>query len=352
LKKYFESRIKFSDLTSFTRQFSAMLEARISLVRILDILSVQTENDTLRNMLQRVKNEVQGGKTLTESLSKYPEVFSGFYLNMIRVGEMTGRLDYMLSRVAVYLEKINALRRKLIQALSYPSLVVAVAAGAVSFLLTYVVPSFADMFRDFDAELPAITLALMEISAFLTSKLWLFLLLFAGLIFSLRFYFSTKKGGWYWDTIKLKLPLFGNIIKKNYVSRFSRTLSILLESGVSMLDALKVTADSIPNVVIKQEIQQMHYFAEKGEQLTRSLKKSKIFPPMVTQMITVGEETAQLDRMLARVADFYDDEIEATLTNMSTILEPLIIIILGVILGTILIALYIPLFDLVNIVPG
>lgn len=348
---FFKSRIKFTQLTSFTRQFSAMVGARIPLVYILDILSQQSENERLATILSQIKEDVQEGKTLSESFGRYPEIFSPFYRNMIRVGEMTGRLDYMLNRVAVYLEKMNALRRKLIQALSYPGLVIFVAVGAVTFLLTYVVPTFAEMFRDFDAELPAITLALMDISAFITDKLWLLILAAFALIIALKYYFATKQGRWFRDNIVLRLPVSGTIVKKNYVSRFSRTLSILLESGIPMLDALKVTLDSIPNEIVKQEIRQMTYFAEKGEMLTRSLKKSKVFPPMVTQMITVGEETAQLDRMLSKIADFYDDEIEAALTNLSSVLEPLIIILLGVILGTILVALYMPLFDLVNIVP-
>jgi len=345
-------RIKFAELTSFTRQFSAMLEARISLVQILEILNMQIENKALQNILGKVKKEVQGGATLTDSFSEFPEVFSDFYINMIRVGEMTGQLDFMLTRVAIYLEKLNTLRRKLLQSLSYPLLIIAVAFGAVSFLLTYVVPSFADMFRDFDAQLPAITIFLMNLSAFVTDKIWIVILLLLGTAIGLRLYINSKQGRWYWDSLMLVMPLSGSIIKKNYVSRFSRTLSILLESGIPMLDALKVTAESVPNTVVKQEINQMSYFAEKGEMLTKSLKRSKIFPPMVTQMITVGEETAQLDKMLSKVADYYDDEIEATLTNLTTVLEPLIIIVLGIILGTILIALYMPLFDLVNIVPG
>ncbi len=329
-----------------------MLEARISLVKILDILNIQIENKTLQKVLAQVKKEVQGGSTLTDSFAKFPDIFSDFYINMIRVGEITGQLDYMLTRVAVYMEKINTLRRKLLQSLSYPLLIIMVAIGAVSFLLTYVVPTFADMFRDFEAELPAITIILMKISTFLTEKMWIIFLFTIGLIIGGRFYINSSRGRLLWDSLMLVMPLSGSIIKKNFVSRFSRTLSILLESGIPMLESLKVTAESIPNIVVKQEINQMSYYAEKGEMLTKSLKRSKIFPPMVTQMITVGEETAQLDKMLSKVADYYDDEIEATLTNLTTVLEPLIIIVLGIILGTILIALYMPLFDLVNIVPG
>jgi type IV pilus assembly protein PilC len=350
--KLFESRIKFSDLTLFTRQFSAMVEAKITLVQILDILSRQMENEKFASILKKIKNDVQDGKTLTEAFGRYPQVFSTFYLNMIRVGEMTGRLDYMLSRVAVYLEKMNALRRSLIQALSYPALVALVAFAAVAFLLMYVVPSFAEMFRDFDKELPVITVILLKLSRFITERFWLILILLLTAGFGIRYYFSTPKGRRYRDLLSLKLPISGSIIRKNFVSRFSRTLSILLESGIPMLEALEVTANSISNVVVKQEIQQMHYFAEKGDLLTRSIQKSKIFPLMVSQMITVGEETARLDHMLAKVANFNDDEIEASLKNLTSILEPLIIVILGIILGVILIALYMPLFDMVNIVPS
>jgi type IV pilus assembly protein PilC len=349
---FLQNKIRFTELTAFTRQFAAMAEAKLSLVRILDILYQQTENKQLKNILLHVKTDVEGGKTLTEAFARYSKIFSEFYMNMIRVGEMTGQLDYMLNRVAAYLDKINALRRKLVQALSYPALVILVAVGAVSFLLTYVVPTFAEMFRDFDAELPAITLILMNVSEFITRKLWLVLIGITGLIFGVRAYFKTSRGKWMRDSLSMKLPIAGPILRKNYVSRFSRTLGILLESDISLLEALQVTENSIPNEVVRQEIRQMRFFAEKGEMLTRSLGKSHVFPPMVTQMLTVGEETAQLDRMLNRVADFYDEEIEASLTNLTSILEPLIIVVLGVILGTILVALYMPLFDLVNIVPG
>jgi type IV pilus assembly protein PilC len=352
MKRIFRTRITFTEISSFTRQFSAMLEAKISLVRILEILSLQAENARLGQILNEIKKEVQGGKSLTESFSKYPKVFSEFYLSMIKVGEMTGQLDYMLNRVAIYLEKINILRRKLLQSLSYPALVLVVAIAAISFLLTYVVPSFSDMFKDFDAKLPAITVLLMKTSTFITGKLLLVLFVLIALIIAIKFYLKTERGRWFWHNIMLMLPISGKIIKKNYVGRFSRTLGILLESGIPMLDALKVTSDSIPNILVKREINQMRYFAEKGEMLTRSIKHSQVFPPMVTQMITVGEETAQLDKMLTKIADYYDDEIEATLTTLTTVLEPLIIIILGIILGTILIALYMPLFDLVNIVPA
>jgi type IV pilus assembly protein PilC len=348
----FKKKVKFSELTSFTRQFSAMIGAKIDLVRILEILSQQTENSRLNQLINKIKKEVQGGKSLADSFAKYPDVFSDFYRSMITVGEMTGQLDHMLERVAVYLEKINALRRKLIQAMAYPILVMVVAFAAVSFLLTYVVPSFSDMFRDFDAELPVLTVLLMQTSKFITDKLWILMIFFIGTGIGLRFYFNTENGKWFGSKSILLLPISGPILIKNYVGRFSRTLSILLESGIPILEALKVTADSIPNLLVKKEIKQMHYYAEKGEMLIRSMKRSKVFPPMVVQMIIVGEETAQLDKMLAKIADYYDDEIEATLSTLTTILEPLIIIVLGIILGTILIALYLPLFDLVNIVPG
>ena len=347
-----KKKVKFAELTSFTRQFSAMIGAKIDLVRILDILSQQTGRSRLNQIVVKIKNEVQGGKSLAEAFSKYPDVFSDFYRSMITVGEMTGHLDHMLERVAVYLEKINALRRKLLQAMAYPTLVLIVAFSAVSFLLTYVVPSFADMFRDFDAELPVLTVMLMKTSNLIIDKLWFILIIILMIVVGARFYILTDNGKLFLSKTVLGLPLSGSIIKKNYVGRFSRTLSILLESGIPILEALKVTADSIPNLMVKKEIKQMYYYAEKGEMLIRSMKHSKIFPPMVIQMIVVGEETAQLDRMLAKIADYYDDEIEATLSTLTTVLEPLIIIILGIILGTILIALYLPLFDLVNIVPG
>ncbi len=347
-----QQKVKFTELTSFTRQFSAMLEAKISLTRILEILILQSDGKSLQKILKDVKKKIQGGGTLAEAFGRYPHVFSRFYLSMLRVGEMTGRLDYMLVRVAIYQEKMNDLRRKLIQSMSYPALVIFVAFGAVSFLLTYVVPTFADMFRDFDAELPAITVSLMNISDFIREKYWLILLIIFGTVFGIRYYAQTTKGKKQLDALNLSFPITGSLVKKNYISRFARTLSILLESGIPLLEALKVCSDSMSNSVVRQEIDRMTRYAEKGEMLTHSLMRSKVFPVMVTQMISVGEETAEMDKMLKRVADYYDNEIDAALTTLSSVFEPLIIVFLGVILGTILIALYMPLFNLVNIVPG
>jgi type IV pilus assembly protein PilC len=351
LKHIFQPGIKFTELTAFIRQFATMCEARLSLLTIFDILYQQTENRTIKIIIDRVKRDAQGGKTLHESFNRYNHIFTPFFLQMLKVGELTGQLDHMLLRVAVYYEKINSLKRKLLQALAYPALVVTVALAAVSFLLAYVVPTFADMFRDFDAQLPAITLILMNISAFISARFWIFPVTLVALVSGTKYLIGTKDGQIIWHKLQLNLPISGAIIKKNYISRFARTLGLLLESGIPILDALKVTSDSIPNTMVKSEINQMRYYAERGNMLTQSLKKSKIFPPMVTQMITVGEETAQLDKMLNRLADYYDSEIEASLSNLTTLLEPVIIIFLGVVLGTILIALYMPLFDLVNIVP-
>ena len=351
LKYTFQPKIKFTELTAFIRQFATMCEARLSLLTIFDILSLQTENRKLKTIIEKVKKDVQGGKTLHDSFSRYNKIFTPFFLQMLKVGELTGQLDHMLIRVAIYYEKINSLKRKLLQSLSYPALVVIVALAAVSFLLTYVVPTFADMFRDFDAKLPAITLLLMNISNFISKSLWIFPAALIATISGAKYLLGTKDGQVFWHKLQLNLPISGAIIKKNYISRFARTLGLLLESGIPMLEALKVTSDSIPNTMVKSEINQMRYYAERGNMLTQSLKKSKIFPPMVTQMITVGEETAQLDKMLNRLADYYDSEIEASLSNLTTLLEPIIIIFLGIVLGTILIALYMPLFDLVNIVP-
>jgi type IV pilus assembly protein PilC len=328
-----------------------MMQAKISLLNVLEIIHEQSDNKLLKEILKKIKNDVESGLQLHQSMEAYPKVFSRFYINMVRVGELTGKLDFMLNKIGVYLEKMNSLRRKLIQSLSYPILIIVVAIASVSFLLTYVVPSFADMFRDFDAKLPAITVFLMSVSKIIVQYLWVCVLIIIMTIVGSRMYVQTTNGKKNWNLLLLYLPIAGIILKKNYISRFSRTLSILLESGIPMLNALNVTAASIPNIIVEREINQMTYYAEKGERLTHSMQRSKVFPPMVTQMITVGEETAQLDKMLEKVADYYEDELEATLTNLTTIMEPLIIIILGIVLGTILIALYMPLFDLVNILP-
>ena len=329
-----------------------MLEAKLPLTHIVDILSKQHSNESISVVLKSIKKNLQNGQSLVQACSRFPLVFSNFYLSMIKVGEMTGRLDFMMERTAVYLELMNELRNKLIQALAYPVLVITVASAAVIFLLTYVVPTFADMFRDFGAELPAITVGLMNISAFITKySLYLFIAVIFLYIIIVK-YKNTKYGKKRIDKLILTIPVIGPILVKIFISRFARTLGILLESGIPLLQALIVCSNSMSNTAVQQEIIAMYNSAQKGGSLAYSLQRSRVFPLMVTQMISVGEETAKMDKMLLRISDYYDREIEASLNLLSSIFEPLIIVFLGLILGTILVALYMPLFNLANIVPG
>ncbi len=336
----------------FTRDLSIMLNARMLLVDSIQILAEQNRHAAFSELLRATEQRLRTGASFADCLRNYPHIFNGFYVNLVSVGEITGRLDDMLSRISNYLEKMADLRRKLVQAMTYPFLVIGVAVLAVGFILLYVIPTFADIFSDFDAELPLPTQIVIAGSEFLQQ--WLPYLLI-GLTGILLFISKTRRHPRIQpilDRIILGIPVVGKMVQKNYISQFCRTLGTLLDSGVSLLEALEIASNTTSNYHIRKEILAMQRFASKGEQLTRSLKSSQVFPLMVTRMIEVGEETAELPFMLNRISDFYDQEIDSMIETLSSIIEPVVIIILGITIGAILVSIYLPLFNMAEIMPG
>jgi type IV pilus assembly protein PilC len=339
--------IGLKDISKFTRQFSAMNQAGLPLIQCLDILSEQTENKALAQRIRKISTDIQGGGTLAESMEKHKPVFTELYCQMVRAGEAGGILDTILSRLADYQEAAEALRRKVKGALTYPVMVAVVAVGAVFALMTLVVPVFANMFKDMGGTLPAPTRAVMAVSDFLKHNLWWILILIVGSVVALlQAIKRSKEFKFFWDGLMLKLPLFGDLQRKSAVARFCRTLGTLLSSGVPILDALTVTAKTSGNVVLEAGIMRTVEAISGGQSIAEPLKATGVFPPMVIQMIAVGERTGGLSDMLTRVSDFYDTEVEAAVDALTGMLEPLVIVVLGGIIGAVLIAMYLPMFEM------
>jgi type IV pilus assembly protein PilC len=340
--------IKKVHLSRFTRQFATMIGAGLPMVQALEILSQQMESAELRRVIGEVKESVQAGTTLAEALSRHKKVFDDLYVNMVDAGEIGGALDTILVRLAVYREKADALARKVKGAMIYPAVVMTVAIGVTFIMLTYIVPVFAKMFAGLGAELPAPTRFVLSLSGFIRSNILTGVISLIILIAAYRYYSRTQNGRLNIDRVKLKLPLFGDLIRKSSIARFSRTLATLLSSGVSILDALDITARASSNRVIHDAIKRSVLSIAEGETITQPLKESKVFPPMVIQMISVGEKTGGLDEMLSKIADFYDEEVDAAVAALTSMIEPVIIVLMGAVIGGILIAMYLPMFEIIG----
>jgi type IV pilus assembly protein PilC len=344
----FGTGVKKIDISRFTRQFATMIGAGLPMVQCLDILSAQTESKELAKIIYQVKEGVQGGATLSEALARHPKVFDALYTNMVEAGELGGALDAILVRLALYREKADKLVRKVKGAMIYPSVVAFVAAAVTIGMLAFIVPVFARMFGGLNAELPTPTLVVLLISHFLQSN---FLYLFFGTLGLAGLFLWWKKtpgGALMFDKILLRTPVFGNLVRKSSVARFTRTLSTLLASGVSILDALEITAKTAGNLVVANAINHSVVAIAEGDTITGPLKETGVFPPMVTQMISVGEKTGGLDDMLSKIADFYDDEVDDAVSALTSIIEPVIIVFMGIVIGGILIAMYLPMFDIIG----
>ena len=340
--------IKKVHISRFTRQFATMIGAGLPMVQCLEILSEQMDSAQLRRIIGEVKESVQAGTTLAEALSRHKKVFDDLYVNMVDAGEIGGALDTILVRLAGYREKADALARKVKGAMVYPAVVVTVAIAVTFIMLTYIVPVFAKMFTGLGAELPAPTRFVLSLSGFIRSNILIGLGLLVALIIAYRYYSKTQKGRLNIDRVKLKLPLLGDLIRKSAIARFSRTLATLISSGVSILDALEITARTSGNRVIHDAIKKSILSIAEGETITQPLKESKVFPPMVVQMISVGEKTGGLDEMLSKIADFYDEEVDAAVEALTSIIEPVIIVFMGIVIGGILIAMYLPMFEIIG----
>lgn len=340
--------IKKVDVSRFTRQFATMIGAGLPMVQCLDILANQVENRELAKIVNEVKEGVQGGATLSEALSRHPKVFDYLYTNMVEAGEMGGALDAILVRLAVYREKADQLIRKVKGAMIYPSVIAFVAVTVTICMLAFIVPVFAKMFGGLGADLPAPTMVVLKISNFLKANL--VYMFFGGLaLFGAFLYWKkTPSGALIYDKTLLATPVFGNLVRKSAVARFTRTLSTLLASGVSIIESLKITAKTAGNLVIANAINRSVLAIAEGETITGPLKESGVFPPMVTQMISVGEKTGGLDDMLNKIADFYDEEVDEAVSALTSIIEPIVIVVMGVVIGGIMIAMYLPMFDIIG----
>lgn len=345
-------RIPTRDIVVFTRQFATMINSGLPLVQALDILAKQTDNKVLAAVTREVVYDVESGHTLADALSKHPNAFTQLYVNMVAAGEAGGILDTILLRLATFLEKNDAIVRKVKGAMIYPAVIFSVAAIAVVVLLIFVIPTFQNMFASVNLELPLPTRVVIGLSDILQGFWWLIGGTIAAVVFGIRRYYATPAGELVLDRLMLKLPVLGDVLRKSAVSRFTRTLGTLIASGVSILDGLEITARTAGNRVIHDAIMESRGSIAGGETIAVPLEKSGVFPPMVTSMIAVGEATGGLDEMLTKIADFYDDEVDAAVSNLLSLMEPVMIVVLGVIVGGMIVAMYLPIFDMINAVQG
>ncbi len=345
-------RVRSKDLSIFTRQFSVMIDAGLPLVQCLEILAQQQENKYFQQILLQVRQDVEEGSTLAAAMARHPRVFDQLYSNMVEAGETGGILDLILQRLSTFIEKIVKLKRDVISALIYPTAVVVLAAVAVAVIMVVVIPQFQMIFLGLlgpGEQLPLPTRIVVGISDFLAG--WGGAIVLAVIIaaaVSLRFYYKTPAGRRTVDLVVLKVPILGEIFRKIAVARFSRTLSTLLSSGVPILQSLEITAKTAGNVIIEEAILKVRSGVERGENFADPLKATEVFPHMVAQMIDIGEQTGALDAMLGKIADFYEQEVDAAIANLLTLIEPILIAFLGITIGSIVIAMYLPLFTLIG----
>jgi type IV pilus assembly protein PilC len=343
-------RVRLKDVALFSRQFATMISAGLPLVQCLRALAAEAERERFRDIIQRVATDVEAGVTLSEALARHPKAFDTMYVSLVSVGETGGVLDTVLGRLSTYLEKSVALRRKVRMAMIYPSVVVFVAIVVVAFILTFVIPVFAGVYEKAKVPLPALTQFVIFVSDILRRFAPFVILGLVGLAFAVRAYYRTASGKLLIDRTLLKVPVFGPLVRKIAVTRFARTLSLLVGAGVPILDALAITAKTAGNQVIENAIMAARASITAGQTVAGPLRESGVFPAMVVQMISVGEQTGALEVMLGKIADFYDEEIDATVEGLTSLLEPLLIVVLGVVVGGIVIAMYLPIFKLITVI--
>ena len=347
-----KKRVKAKELSVFTRQFSVMIDAGLPLVQCLDILAQQQQNPFFKDVLNQVRQHVEEGSTLHSALEKHPKVFDNLYTSMVEAGETGGVLDLILQRLATLIEKVVKLKRSIVSASIYPAAVILVAVAAVAIIMVVVIPQFEQIFLGLlgpGEALPLPTRIVMAISNFLAGWGGVATLVFIiGAVIGTRFYYKTPKGRHQIDAILLKLPIFGSILRKIAVARFSRILSTLLSSGVPILQSLEITAKTAGNVIVEDAIMKVRAGVERGENFVEPLKATEVFPHMVGQMVGVGEQTGALDAMLGKIADFYEDEVDSAIADLLALIEPALIAFLGVTIGSIVISMYLPLFTLIG----
>lgn len=346
----FGPKVQPYDVMLFTRQFSTMIDAGLPIVQSLDILAEQTENKALKSTIRDVRRDVSGGTTLADALEKHPKVFDDLYVNMVRAGEAGGVLNTILNRIALFIEKANRLKKKVKGAMIYPATIVVVAIGVVSILLIFVIPVFAELYGSMGRALPAPTQITINISNFFRAYFVHVVVIIALIVVGIKMYYKTAKGRMVIDGILLKMPILGDLLRKVAVARFSQNMSLLLASGVPILEGLAITAKTAGNKVIEKAIMDARISISEGKTVAEPLEKSGVFPPMVCQMVSVGENTGALDNMLKRVGDFYEEEVDNSVNNITALMEPMIMVFLGIVLGGLVISMYLPIFQLGSLI--
>jgi type IV pilus assembly protein PilC len=336
------------DIVTFTRLFATMIDAGLPIVQCLDILQGQTDNKFFSNILKDVKSSVEQGATFSDSLRRHPKVFDHLYVNLVQAGEVGGILDTILNRLAVYIEKAMKLRRQVRGAMVYPSIVIFVFIGVLTILLTFVIPGFENMFKDFGSkdELPVLTRGVMAVSRFFVGNVLWFFLGLTGIIVGMSYTYRTPRGKKLIHKTMLRLPVVGDVLRKIAVARFTRTLGTLLSSGVPILDALEIVAKTAGNVVVEEAIMYSRARIAEGKNMAQPLMETNVFPPMVVQMVGVGEQTGALDAMLNKIADFYEEEVDVAVSAMTSLIEPVMMVGIGGTVGVVLIAMYLPIFSI------
>jgi type IV pilus assembly protein PilC len=345
-------RVALADMVIFTRQLATMIDAGLAMVQSLQALAEQTTNKVMRDVIHDVCTRVESGDSFSEALAKHPKAFSRLYICMVAAGEQGGLLAEILARLATYLETTARLRKKIKSAMMYPAVVSVVAVLITIFLLIKVVPVFGEIFASFGAKLPAPTAYLIMLSNIVKHYLIFILLAGGGVVYGWLYFIKTPAGRLFWDSRRIKLPIFGSIAHKICLARFTRTFSSLVRSGVPILEVLQIVSQTVGNVVMEKAIKTAASDIERGESISAALAKHPIFPTMVVRMVTAGEQTGKIDNMLERISDFLDEEIETTLSGLTSMIEPILIVFLGVVVGGMVICMFLPLFKLPEIVGG
>ena len=342
--------VKGEHLVVFSRQLATMVDSGIPISQSLDVLAEQMEDKHFGRTIKKIRDDIEAGGNLSEAVAKHPRIFSDFFINMIRAGESSGRLDEILDRVAAHLEKINVLQGKVRASLFYPAFVSVMAVAITTFLLVVIVPKFKDIFTSLGGQLPLPTLILLALSEFMGKYAVAEVIVFALLIVLFQWYISTPEGRMWLDQTTLKFPVIGKLMRKVVIARFARTLATLVKSGVPILGSLEIVAKTSGNKVVERAVMAARSSIKEGENIADPLAHSKVFPAMVSRMISVGEKTGELEKMLVKIGDFYESEVDASITALTSLIEPLVIAFLGVIIGGIVIALFLPIFKLSTLV--
>ena len=350
--KWLQPKVKEKDVVVFARQFATMINAGLPIVHSLDLLAQEEENKTFKKVIASIKDDIEGGMTLTDSMKKYPDLFDDLFVNLVAAGEAGGILDVILNRLSQYMEKALKLKSKVKGAMTYPAAPLVIAIAVVTLLLWKVVPVFEDMFKGFGSALPGPTQFLVDASAFVQNNIFYMFIGAIAIFFAYRQYYKTQRGRLQIDSLILKAPIFGILLKKVAVAKFSRTLSTMMSSGVPILEGLEIVSRTAGNKVIENSLMVTRKSISEGKTIAEPLSQANIFPSMVVSMIAVGENTGALDAMLAKIADFYDDEVDAAVEAMTSLLEPIMMVFLGGVIGGMIVALYLPIFSMAGAVGG